>query len=234
MHNNIPKHIAIIMDGNGRWAREKSLPRIAGHKRGIDRVKEIITYANDSGVGVLTLFAFSTENWSRPKNEVNMLLRYFKEFLSREIKGMLKRNIKFRVIGRRKPLPRDLVAKIEEAEDKTSKNTGMTLVIAANYGARQEIVDAVKEITRAVVEGGIKAEDIDENNFGEYLYTAGLADPDFLIRTSGEERISNFLLWQVSYAEFYFVKKCWPDFGKKDLEDAILEFQRRQRRFGAI
>lgn len=231
---NIPAHIAIIMDGNGRWAKERGLPRVAGHKVGTERVKEIVRAAKELGIKVVTLFAFSTENWSRPKKEIDTLMRYFREFLSREVPEMCKHNVKFRIIGNKRPLPENLVAKIREVEEKTQYNTGITLVIAVNYGARQEILAAAKKFTQAVVKGLAKVEDLDEITFRQYLYTADLPDPDLLIRTSGEARISNFLLWQVSYAELYFIKKYWPDFKKQDLMDAVLEYQRRQRRFGDI
>jgi len=232
--DNIPKHIAIIMDGNGRWAKEKGLPRTAGHRAGIDRIKEIVKSASDLGIKVLTFFAFSTENWARPRREIIMLMRALNNFLNREIKELNKNNIRFRVIGRDEPLPKYLLGKIKEAEDKTKDNTGLVVILALNYGARQEIIDAVKKFTQAVIKGEADLEGLDAKTFSNYFYTAGLPDPDLLIRTSGEMRISNFLLWQLSYAELYFPKKYWPDFKGQDLEKAIEIYQKRERRFGKI
>ncbi|MFH1269434.1 MAG: isoprenyl transferase [Candidatus Omnitrophota bacterium] len=232
--NNIPRHIAIIMDGNGRWAQEKGLPRTAGHRAGIKRVKEAIKAAADLGVRVVTLFAFSAENWARPKREVGLLMRALDNFLDREIKEMDKNNIRFLVIGRDRPIPQRLLAKIRKAEERTKDNTGLTFVLALNYGARQEIVDAAKKLANAVIKGEADLKELDTQAFGSYLYTAGLPDPDILIRTSGEMRISNFLLWQLSYAELYFPEKCWPDFGREDLVKAIDVYQMRERRFGRV
>jgi len=232
--NNIPKHIAIIMDGNGRWAKEKSLPRTAGHREGIERVKEIIKAASELGIRVITFFAFSTENWNRPKQEVNMLMRYLNNFLERQIRDLNKNNIRFMVIGQDEPIPKYLQKKIKEAELATCDNTGVVVVLALNYGARQEIVDAAKKFASSVIKGEAGVGDLDIDKFGHYFYTAGLPDPDLLIRTSGEMRISNFLLWQLSYAELYFPKKYWPDFKRRDLEAAIEEYQKRERRFGRI
>jgi undecaprenyl diphosphate synthase len=232
--NNIPKHVAIIMDGNGRWAKERGLPRSAGHRAGINRVKEIIKAASELGVKVVTLFAFSTENWSRPKKEINLLMRALNNFLDREINELDKNNIRLMVIGQDKPTPQYLLAKIKKAKERTKDNTGLIFVLALNYGSRQEIVDAVKKFTNAVIKDKANLEDLDMENFSNYLYTAGLPDPDLLIRTSGQMRISNFLLWQLSYTELYFPRKYWPDFGKEDLEKAIDIYQRRERRFGKI
>jgi undecaprenyl diphosphate synthase len=232
--NNIPKHIAIIMDGNGRWAAQRGLPRTAGHRQGTKRVKEIIKAAAELAVEVLTLFAFSTENWSRPKTEVEVLMRYLSDFLDKEIKELQKNNIRFLVIGRDEPLPKYIQEKISRAEDETKANSGLVLVLALNYGARQEIVDAAKKIVQDVSSNSCTPADINEESFSRYLYTSGLPDPDLLIRTSGEMRISNFLLWQLSYAELYFPKKYWPDFKGEDLKKAIAVFQRRQRRFGVV
>ena len=232
--NNIPKHVAIIMDGNGRWAKERGLPRSAGHRAGINRVKEIIKATSELGVKVVTLFAFSTENWSRPKKEINLLMRALNNFLDREINELDKNNIRLMVIGQDKPIPQYLLAKIKKVKERTKDNTGLIFVLALNYGSRQEIVDAVKKFTNAVIKDKANLEDLDMENFSNYLYTAGLPDPDLLIRTSGQMRISNFLLWQLSYAELYFPRKYWPDFGKEDLEKAIDIYQRRERRFGKI
>lgn len=232
--NNIPEHVAIIMDGNGRWAKERGFPRTAGHRIGIDRIKEIVNAAAELGIKVVTFFAFSTENWSRPKQEVNMLMRSLNNFLGRQIKELDKDNIRFKVIGRDEPMPKYLQARIKEAEDKTKDNTGLVVILALNYGARQEIIDAVKKFAACVIEGKADLEDLDVKEFSRYLYTAGLPDPDLLIRTSGEMRISNFLLWQLSYAELYFPKIYWPAFRKQDLEKAIEVYQDRERRFGGI
>lgn len=231
---SIPSHIAIIMDGNGRWAKERNLPRTAGHLEGIKRVKEIVRSAASMGVGVLTLFAFSTENWNRPKREVNMLMRSLCSFLDSEIKELDRNNVRFKVIGREDPLPEYVRKELKEAQAHTASNTGLVLVLALNYGARQEIVDAAKNFARKVLEDKVKIDSLKEDDFGDYLYTAGLPDPDLLIRTSGEMRISNFLLWQISYAELYFSSKYWPDFKKEDLEQAIEEFNKRERRFGKV
>ncbi|MFH1397136.1 MAG: isoprenyl transferase [Candidatus Omnitrophota bacterium] len=231
---NNPKHIAIIMDGNGRWAQARRLPRVIGHREGINRVREIVRVAPDLGVKVLTLFAFSSENWNRPKKEVDALMRYLKDFLDNEIKDLHKNNIKVLFIGRKDPFPEDIRKKMAAAEEKTHSNSKMTLVFALNYGSRQEIVDAAKDFAHLALKGKVRIDDLDEEVFGRFLYTGNLPDPDLLIRTSGEIRISNFLLWQLSYAEFYFVKKCWPDFKKDDLREAIEAFTERKRRFGGI
>ncbi len=222
------------MDGNGRWAKERGLPRTAGHKRGVERVEEIIRAAAEVGVKVLTVFAFSSENWTRPKKEVNMLMSLLDNFLEKRIAELHKNNIRIRVIGRDKPIPDYILNKIDSAEKKTENNTGLTFVLALNYGGRAEIIDAARRFAEAVASGKESPEMLNEDKFEKYLYTAGLPDPDLLIRTSGEMRISNFLLWQLSYAEFYFIKKYWPDFGKKDLQTAIEEYDRRERRFGGI
>ena len=231
---NIPQHVAIIMDGNGRWAKERGLPRSAGHRAGINKVKDVIRAASDLGIKVVTLFAFSSENWERPKKEVNLLMRALNNFLEREINELDKNNIRLMVIGRQRPIPQYLLNKIEKAKERTKDNTGLIFVLAMNYGSRQEIVDAVKKFTAAVIKKEANLEDLDMGSFSSYLYTAGLPDPDLLIRTSGEMRISNFLLWQLSYAELYFPRKYWPDFGKEDLEKAIDIYQNRERRFGEV
>jgi len=230
----IPRHVAIIMDGNGRWAKEKGLPRTAGHREGTKRVKEIVRAAADLGIDFITFFAFSVENWSRPKKEIDMLMRYLSDFLSRELRSMEKRNIRFRVIGRDNPLLEGLQKKIREAEAKTKDNTGLTVILALNYGSKQEIVDAAKRFAQSVLRLELRPEDLDDGSFSRFLYTQELPDPDLLIRTSGEMRISNFLLWQLSHAELYFPRKYWPDFKRGDLEEAIREYQRRERRFGGV
>jgi len=222
------------MDGNGRWAKSKGLPRTAGHREGVERVKEIIAVAAEMKIEAITLYTFSTENWSRPKSEINVLMRYLNNFLGREIDKLHKKNIRFLVIGRDEPLPKPLLKKIRAAEAKTKNNTGLTLVLALNYGSRQEIVDAAKSFAHDVLMQKINLSELDEDNFSRYLYTAGLPEPELLIRTSGEKRLSNFLLWQLSYAELYFPDKHWPDFRKDDFKEAIKEFQARERRFGGL
>ena len=232
--DNIPKHIAIIMDGNGRWAKERGLPRAAGHRQGVERVREIVKAAAEIGISAITFFAFSAENWSRPKQEVSILLRYLSSFLAREIKELHKNNIRFKVIGRQDPIPKSLLNKLRQAEDKTRENTGMTVVLALNYGSRQEIVDAVKEFSKKLLKGQADVQDLNVRNFSDYLYTRGLPEPDLLIRTSAQKRLSNFLLWQLSYAELYFPKTYWPEFRRQDLEKAIKVYQKRERRFGRL
>jgi undecaprenyl diphosphate synthase len=233
-NRNVPGHIAIIMDGNGRWAQERHLGRTAGHREGIKRVKEIIKAAGQLGVKVITLFAFSTENWQRPKNEISMLMAALNRFLESEISELDKNDVRLIVIGRLQPLPGYIQSKLRKAQERTKDNQGLTLVLALNYGSRQEIVDAARRFGCAVARGAVRPDELDVNEFGNYFYTAGLPDPDLLIRTSGEMRLSNFLLWQLSYTELYFVKKYWPDFTKEDLKKAIRVYQKRERRFGAI
>jgi undecaprenyl diphosphate synthase len=230
----IPQHIAIIMDGNGRWARERGLPRTAGHQQGIKRVREILRAAAEEKVGVITLFAFSAENWVRPRREIEMLMRSLHSFLTRQINELAKNNIRFKWIGREHPVPRYLLEKLQEAQERTKHNTGLLVVLAFNYSARQELVDAAGKFFEAVQRGEEKIEAWDGGRLSDYLYTAGIPDPDLLIRTSGEMRLSNFLLWQLSYAELYFPKKYWPDFTASDLKKAIAVYQKRERRFGAV
>jgi len=232
--NNLPKHIAIIMDGNGRWAKARGLPRTAGHREGIKRIKEIVRVAKEIGIKYLTIFAFSTENWARPKREVNFLMRYLDNFLKNQIEDLNKNNIRLLVIGKEKPLPDYLLKRIKSAQEYTKDNTGMTLIVALNYGARQEIIDAVKKYAIMVKQNKEDPDSLNEEKFSSFLYTKGIPDPDLLIRTSGELRISNFLLWQISYTEFYFTKKYWPDFKEEDLLEAISEYQKRERRFGRV
>ncbi len=232
--NNIPKHIAIIMDGNGRWAEEKGLSRTAGHREGIKRVKEIIKAAGELGVKIVTFFAFSAENWLRSKREVGVLMHLLNNFLDKELQDLDKNNIKFKVIGRDEPIPKDILTKIRRAEVRTEANTGLIFVLALNYGGRQEILDAVKKAVELTARGTLSPRELDLEVFAGFLYTAGLPDPDLLIRTSGEMRLSNFLLWQLSYAELYFTKKYWPEFRRDSLEAAIEEYQRRERRFGGL
>lgn len=232
--NKIPKHVAIIMDGNGRWAKERGLSRTAGHREGVKRVKDIVKVAGELKIQAVTFFAFSTENWSRPKKEIDMLMHHLKDFLSREVDEMHKNNIRFNVIGEDNPLPLDILGKIKEAKLKTKDNTGLTVTLALNYGSRQEIVEAAKRFARDVSSGGEVLGNLNIERFSRYLYTSDLPDPDLLIRTSGEMRISNFLLWQLSYAELYFTKKFWPEFKANDFKAAIEEYQERERRFGGL
>jgi undecaprenyl diphosphate synthase len=230
----IPKHVAFIMDGNGRWAKERGQSRVAGHRQGVQRVREIIRGASSLGIQVITFFAFSTENWSRPKSEVNVLMRYLDNFLGSEIKVLHKNNMRFTVIGRGDPIPKYLQAKIRQAQELTKNNTGLRVVLALNYGGRQEIVDAAKKFARNVLDKKADLESLDVQEFARYFYAADIADPDLLIRTSNEMRISNFLLWQLSYTEFYFSPKYWPDFGVEELKVALKEYQKRNRRFGGL
>ena len=228
--NNIPGHVAIIMDGNGRWARQRSLPRTEGHREGIKRAEEIVEAANDLGIKFVTFFAFSAENWLRPKLEVKTLMRLMDIFLKQNLKKLMENNMRLLVIGRRELVPDYLWRNMAQVQGKTKGNNGLTLVLAFNYGSRQEILDAVKKI----IEDKVKPEDLSQEKFGTFLYTAGIPDPDLLIRTSGELRISNFLLWQLSYSELYFSPVCWPDFKRSNFEEAIAIYQNRLRRFGSI
>ena len=220
------------MDGNGRWAKERRLPKLAGHRAGVKAAEEAIKACGDLGVKALTLYTFSTENWKRPKREVEALFGLLEKYLDRETGKLNKNNIKFSVIGRIEALPAALKEKLRKVAEETKSNTGLALNLALNYGARGEITDAAREIARDAVSGSVRPEDIDERLFSGYLYTKDLPDPDLLIRTSGEFRVSNFLLWQISYAEIYVTKKFWPDFRKADLKKAVAEYRRRKRRFG--
>lgn len=224
---SLPKHIAVIMDGNGRWALNRGLPRIAGHKKGADAVRAISEQCRLLGVPVLTLYAFSDENWGRPKEEVGFLMEMLGHYLQSEINTMNRNNIRFRTIGRTERLPGAAQTWVRKACEETASNTGMVLNLALSYGGRGEILEAVRRMREAS-----SAETVTEEMFSSYLDTAGLPDPDLIIRTSGEKRISNFLLWQAAYAEFYFTDTLWPDFKEQHLLDAILDYQRRQRRFG--
>ena len=222
------------MDGNGRWAKSRNLPRFRGHIEGVKRVEEIAEIANEMGIKVLTVFTFSTENWRRPRTEVSMLMKTLCMVLEKRIEKLLRLNIRTNFIGRRDGLSQVVVNSINRAIERTRGNTGLLLNLAVNYGSRVEILDAVRHFAEAVSRGELKPEDITEDLFSESLYTRGMPDPDLLIRTSGEKRISNFLLWQVSYAELYFTDKFWPDFGEKEFKKAICEYQKRDRRFGKV
>jgi undecaprenyl diphosphate synthase len=230
--NPIPQHIAIIMDGNGRWARSRHLPRIAGHRAGADSVRQAIEAAKEAGVKVLTLYTFSTENWKRPKEEVHSLFKLLEEYLDKEEEKLNKNNIRFSAIGDIDGLPESVRARIRKVTQSTAGNSGLTLNLALNYGSRPEILGAARGIARDAAAGKVDPEEIDERLFSSRLYTKGLPDPDLVIRTSGECRLSNFLLWQTAYSELYITKKLWPDFKKGDFRKAVREYQRRQRRFG--
>ena len=232
--DHMPAHVAIIMDGNGRWARTRGLPRIAGHREGIKSVRDIVTSCREIGVKVLTIYAFSAENWKRPELEVNTLMTFLEEYLQKELKTLMDNNIRFMTIGQFNKLPGSVQKWIRKVEKETEHNNSMVLNIALSYGGRTEIVDAIKVIAKDVLDGRLLPDAIDKNLFSKYLYTSGLPDPDLMIRTSGETRISNFLLWQIAYAELYFTKTLWPDFRRHDLLLAILDYQHRERRFGMV
>ena len=226
------RHLAIIMDGNGRWATKRGLPRSMGHKKGAEVVKEITRAAGELGVEFLTLYAFSTENWNRSEDEVQTLMGLLRDYLKSDLKEVQENNVRIRFIGEREMLDANIVQKMAEIESETLKNTGMTLCIALSYGSRQEIVNAVKKTAALVKEGDISLNDIDVKLFSDMLYTKDMPDPDLVVRTSGEQRISNYLLWQIAYSEFYFTDVLWPDFNKKLLEDIIAAFNKRERRYG--
>jgi undecaprenyl diphosphate synthase len=232
--SSLPAHIAIIMDGNGRWARKRGLPRVAGHRAGITAVREVVEGSAELGIPVLTLYAFSVENWKRPRSEVSTLMQLLKEYLNKELDNIHKNNIRFRTIGRRDELDESVQRELEKAIGRTCNNTGMIFNVALNYGGRAEIVDAVNRILRNGAAETLRKGGITEGQFAEYLYTAGLPDPDLLIRTSGELRISNFLLWQIAYAEIWVTETLWPDFDKPHLYQAIIAFQKRERRYGGL
>jgi undecaprenyl diphosphate synthase len=226
----LPSHIAIIMDGNGRWAAQRHLPRVEGHRAGIESVREVVETSARLGIKVLTLYAFSVENWKRPATEVNMLMTLLKRYLRLELDAINRNNIRFAVIGRTHELAGDVLAELAAGQEATARNSGMLFNIALNYGGRAEIVDAA----RRAIEAGVPAADLDERKFAEYLYTAGQPDPDLLIRTSGEMRVSNFLLWQIAYSEIWVTDTLWPDFRRRHLLDAVVAFQKRDRRYGGI
>ncbi|MGA2982439.1 MAG: isoprenyl transferase [Terriglobia bacterium] len=230
--DRLPRHIAIIMDGNGRWAKRRHLPRIAGHRAGISAVRQAVEACARLGVPYLTLYAFSIENWKRPHTEIKLLMGLLREYLKKEIGELNRQNIRLEVIGRIQELPKPVLQDLQNALDRTRQNTGLRLVLALNYGGRAELVDAVQElIAQAKRNGSIT---VDEALVSEHLYTSGLPDPDLLIRTSGEMRLSNFLLWQVAYAELWVTETLWPDFTQKDLFRAIIDFQKRERRYGGL
>ena len=238
---DLPTHVAIIMDGNGRWAKARHLPRTMGHKKGVETTKAIVRHAGEIGLQYLTLYAFSTENWQRPDEEINDLMGMLRHYLKSETADMHKNNVRLRVVGFRDRLSQDIITMIEQAEDMTAGNTGLNLTIALDYGGRQEILNAVNQILSSPLYAGIRMPaqgghdgslSITDEDIQKHLFTSDLPDPDLLIRTSGESRISNFLLWQCAYTEFYFTDILWPDFGTNDFDAAIAEYQNRDRRFG--
>ena len=231
-HGIIPNHIAIIMDGNGRWARDRRLPRFAGHNEGIHSVREIVRICGEIGVKYLTLYTFSNENWSRPNKEVSAIMNLLMKTISKEISNLHKNNVRFNAIGDLNSLPKNSFQGIKRGIEKTKENTGLNLTLALSYGGRQELLSAVKSIIQKVTSELIKLEDINENEIMNELYTKNMPDPDLLIRTGGEKRISNFLLWQIAYTELYMTDTFWPDFRENSLLKSILDFQHRQRRFG--
>ena len=230
----MPQHVAIIMDGNGRWAKSHGLDRSQGHIEGAKRVEEIVTAAQGLGIKALTLYTFSTENWNRPEPEVSMIMNMLATILEIKMRKLEKDNIKFQCLGHRDPIPKALLQVMDEAMERTKNNTSLVVNLAFNYGSRGEIVDAVRKIAQSVKNQTLRVEDICEETISQALYTKNLPDPDLLIRTSGEKRISNFLLWQLSYAELYFTDRYWPDFTKEEFEKAILDFQGRERRYGGL
>lgn len=234
MRDRLPRHVAVIMDGNGRWAKRRALPRIMGHRRGVDVLKKLLRTCRDWGVGALTAYAFSTENWGRPTEEVEFLMTLFERVLRQELREMMSENVRIRFAGNLTALPTSLRAQIDRAVEMTSTNTGIQFTVATNYGGRQEIMQAVKAIAAQVQSGQLELDDINESVFERHLYTNGICDPDLLIRTSGEMRISNFLLWQMAYAEIYVTDTMWPDFDRTQFHAALRDYQSRERRFGKV
>lgn len=232
--NRLPQHVAVIMDGNGRWAKSRGLPRIMGHQRGVDALKDLLRCCRDWGIPALTAYAFSTENWGRPLEEVEFLMTLFERVLRRELEEMMQENVKIRFIGNLSALPESLRREIVKSQAETSKNSGIQFTVATNYGGREEIVQACQAIARQVQQGLVSPEAIDESLFEQYLYTAGIPNPDLLIRSSGEMRISNFLLWQMAYAEIYVTDTLWPDFDRVQFHRALKDYQGRHRRFGKL
>lgn len=231
---SIPVHVGIIMDGNGRWAQKRGLPRTAGHKKGAENLKKVLKAARETGVKVVTLYAFSSENWGRPKEEVDTLMNLFREYLKNDIQDLVKEGIRISFIGERERFDYDLQEQMNVLEAKTKDLNSFHVVLALSYGARGDILNAVRSLAKKVEQGVLKSDDIDTFQFSSHLSTVGIPDPDLIIRTSGESRISNFLLWELAYAEFYFTPVLWPDFDEKEFEKAIQEFETRQRRFGKV
>jgi undecaprenyl diphosphate synthase len=232
--DRLPQHVAVIMDGNGRWAQRRGLPRIMGHRRGVDALKDLLRCCRDWGVGALTAYAFSTENWGRPLEEVDFLMTLFERILRQELREMMEEGVRIRFVGNLKALPPSLQVEIERSMQETANNQGIQFTVATNYGGRQEIMHACRAIATQIQQGKIQPKDIDEALFEQHLYTQGITDPDLLIRTSGEMRISNFLLWQVAYAEIYVTETFWPDFDRAEFHQALSNYQQRDRRFGKL
>jgi len=232
--DKLPQHIAIIMDGNGRWAQKRFMPRTFGHRSGMNSLKQVVETCCELGIACLTVYAFSTENWKRPRDEVNYLMNLLVEYVNKEIEELHRNGIRLQILGDYRSLPERSIKAIEMALAKTAANQGMVFNIALNYGARDEIIRAARSLARQVEEGKLRVEDINEETFSRALYTSGLPDPDLLIRTAGEMRLSNFLLWQMAYTEFWFTSILWPDFDKEELLRAIWEYQQRDRRFGGL
>ncbi|MGK7931755.1 MAG: isoprenyl transferase [Microcystaceae cyanobacterium] len=233
-HLRLPQHIAVIMDGNGRWAKKRGLPRIMGHQKGVDTLKDLLRCCRDWGIPALTAYAFSTENWGRPTEEVEFLMTLFERVLRRELKEMQKENVRIRFVGNLAALPETLQQEIDRSMMDTEENTGIQFSVATNYGGRQEILHACRAIAKQASEGKLNPEEIDEELLENHLYTQGITNPDLLIRTSGEMRVSNFLLWQIAYAEIYVTQTLWPDFNRSEFHQALLAYQQRERRFGKI
>jgi undecaprenyl diphosphate synthase len=229
--NRLPRHVAVIMDGNGRWAKKRNRPRVEGHRAGSKSVREIVETCGRIGIQYLSLYAFSKENWKRPKKEIATLWRLLEDYLKKEDKVLVKNNFRLKVIGQKTSIPQSVIEELERVEILTKNNERLTILLALNYGGRSEIVDAVKRIME---DPDLKSHSLDEAKFSQYLYTADIPDPDLLIRTSGELRVSNFLLWQIAYSEIWITEELWPDFRKKHLLHALVEFQKRERRFGDI
>ena len=230
----IPRHVAIIMDGNGRWAKLREKPRVFGHRKGVERAKEASEFALEVGIEVLSLYAFSTENWARPKEEVEFLMALLEDYLDKELPTMVEKGIRFHPIGRIHQLPESTQKKVLETARATEKNDKLILNLALNYGGQAELVDTIRSLAQKVLEGSLQPQEIQEKLVEEYLYTQGQPPPDLLIRTSGEYRISNFLLWQMAYTEFYFTPTLWPDFDRAEFLKALLDYQKRERRFGGV
>ena len=232
--NHLPTHIGVIMDGNGRWAKRRGLPRSAGHQAGAETLKKIVTECNKMGIKYITVYAFSTENWKRPKDEVDFLMNLLMSYLLDAERTLAGENVRIRAIGSRAELSREMQEQIKKTEEFTSKNDGIVMNIALNYGSREELVNAVRNISEKVKNGEIQADDIDADTISEELYTKGQPDPDLIIRTSNEQRLSNFMMWQASYSELYYTETLWPDFSVSHLYDAIIEYQKRDRRYGGV
>ncbi|MEH2064828.1 MAG: isoprenyl transferase [Nostoc sp.] len=230
----LPQHVAVIMDGNGRWAKRQGLPRIMGHKRGVDALKDLLRCCQDWGIQALTAYAFSTENWKRPQEEVDFLMTLFQRVLRQELREMVEENVQIKFVGNLQELPRSLQQEISRSMEETKNNRGIRFSVATNYGGRQEILQACQAIAKQVQQGLLQPDEINEQVFESHLYTAGINDPDLLIRTSGEMRLSNFLLWQMAYGEIYITDALWPDFDRAEFHRALCAYQQRERRFGKV